>query len=76
MEKEELHRIALEWIIRGDHAPVPMVWQDRIADVCADFAQMLYGELMRRESAYRKMAEDALNVRPTPPFIHSGASNP
>lgn len=71
VSRARLQRIAYEWIRTYDKAPVPNVWKERIAALCAEFAELIYGDYRRQLVTYQKIAEDALTLTPPKPIVRA-----
>jgi hypothetical protein len=60
--------IAREWLVVRGYEPQGQVFLAK-AELLAEFADMLTGQLQFERGNYRKIAEDALMMQPPPPII-------
>ena len=72
-QSRRMVRSALVWLKHGNHAPLPEIWQERIAEACVLFSEMMQAELLERIRHYEKIAQDALALKlPDPILISKG----
>ena len=72
-QRRRMYRTALVWLKESKKAPVPEIWQERIAEVCVLFSELMQAELLERLRHYETIAQDALALKlPDPILISKG----